>query len=1206
MSQDKGSQPERIGRFEIEWDEQGNLIELGVGTGYTAHVYQALDTVTHEVVALKVMKSGLTPAWQERFKLEGDVLTGLRAAAADPEFQLSATLPGAEVDLPPDYSFIVGLRGMDLDHDPPYIALELLRSKTVEQLLMEQGPLEERSALRIGWQFCHALQLLHQGLGRSYTDMRLDDIWWDGQWIKVTDWNVVSEVGEADVTGDLLTLGKHLYHMVTGILLDPEEQGFGYDQLAGGAREEKKRERWQALSRGMQGILHRALHRNVSKRYADAHSLARVLWDLSQAWDTLADELALRVGKMLSGEPGLEQAARAAVLLDVARRRGDGRAEVIDRLTDEVEQRLSVGEEALRRGHRFWQAGDYLSAMEALQEAIEEGKEELAAWRLLGLARLGTEQVSQMQAVQDRLDEGLRWLTDPEWHARAEKLFGQVAERLGGAGAVLDLQREAQTRRWVELAEAARPERQWGAAAKAYATAWDAVQGIEAADYREALVSELPDLQAEARQARARAVSEEEAAKLMEAGRVYLTTNVGQAAGYLRRGLGKDPDNQAILDLCREQTLQLARQGRLEEALSLGELLVSGTVERRRIGRAVWQLRQAQRLFEVNRLDDAMAEIRNALGQAEPQIQGEITADETIPSTAAPAEGSRVRPALEAAAYQLLRDGFDRALEMGNNHAAGRILDFTRETLPARDTAAANTLRELTSCWQQARISHLEARLEQAWEGQDLDQCQEIQQSIAGFDAELAAGSQLQQQVARLAEIAKDRCGRVEEEQQRRGIQTQTESELRELESRAWHVESLEEVKEAQERCGQILKRARRKGWSSLGEQATFLHQTLKSVQEQKLQQEQAQGEVDHIRRTLSRPAGAAASSRQRRDLVLAREYGAQLTDSPYAPPDLPQLRAELESALAQIESAGVLNRIVPTWALLVAVLVALAFACPLGGWLGHQWATGRLAIPGRPQSVLTSITPTDTPTATDTAVPPTDTPTPFILVHTPPSEATDAPTEQPTPALPTDMPTATPVPVTDTPAPPTDTPIPPTDTPIPTDTPRPIPTTVIQLPNEPSAEVTRIDEADAQFTPPESRAYWSPGYWTVGTDSDYLWASGDVVTTTEVVWDSGTLESGTYRIWVRIPPDHSVDSVQYDAHLIVGDGDIVEGACSEVFPVDVNQESQYGWFPLGECSTKEHPGSVIRVGLDVAARKPRGTYGESIGVAEVAFQKID
>ena len=565
------SQPERIGRFEIERDEQGNLIELGAGTGYTARVYQALDTVNHEVVALKVMKSGLTPAWQERFKLEGDVLTGLRAAAADPEFQLSATLPGAEVDLPPDYSFIVGLRGMDLDHDPPYIALELLRSKTVEQLLMEQGPLEERSALRIGWQFCHALQLLHQGLGRSYTDMRLDDIWWDGQWIKVTDWNVVSEVGEADVTGDLLTLGKHLYHMVTGILLDPEEQGFGYDQLAGGAREEKKRERWQALSRGMQGILHRALHRNVSKRYADAHSLARVLWDLSQAWDTLADELALRVGKMLSGEPGLEQAARAAVLLDVARRRGDGRAEVIDRLTDEVEQRLSVGEEALRRGHRFWQAGDYLSAMEALQEAIEEGKEELAAWRLLGLARLGTEQVSQMQAVQDRLDEGLRWLTDPEWHARAEKLFGQVAERLGGAGAVLDLQREAQTRRWVELAEAARPERQWGAAAKAYATAWDAVQGIEAADYREALVSELPDLQAEARQARARAVSEEEAAKLMEAGRVYLTTNVGQAAGYLRRGLGKDPDNQAILDLCREQTLQLARQGRLEEALVMCE-----------------------------------------------------------------------------------------------------------------------------------------------------------------------------------------------------------------------------------------------------------------------------------------------------------------------------------------------------------------------------------------------------------------------------------------------------------------------------------------------------------------------------------------------------------------------------------------------------------------------------------------------------------
>jgi hypothetical protein len=535
-------------------------LESGLGLGYTARVYRALDTSTGEQVALKVMKPGLPQGMQKRFKDEAMVLADLHAAQAKRE------LPN---------SLIVGLRGMDLEHEPPYIALELLKSRTVLHLLMERGRFKEQEALTIGGQFCRVMQLLHEDLARSYTDMKLDNIWWDGEWITVSDWNIVSEVGEADVEQDLLNFGKHLYRMVTGVALDPESGGFGQYDLAkksGGA--------WgKALSWGMQGVLHRALHRNREERFPDAFSLAQALWNLSKIWDAAAKDLPVEAGAKLSGNPSCEQADQALTILDIAKRRADGNEEVILKLIHKAEQVLQAQETSLARGRSFWRAADYRSAAEALEDSIEDGVEELEAWRLLGLARLGMERPAEMGELRDRIEDALHDLTEGSF-AWAEKRFRTISELAPDATAVVNLEREARVQRLVQEAERARPEEDWETVAEAYSSAWDALQTMQSAGHREALAARLPDLKAGATRARALARSKGVAENKLEAGRLYLNTSAERARSYFREGLEADPGNEALLGICIEETLASASQGRWDEAMEYCEIAISGAPQR--------------------------------------------------------------------------------------------------------------------------------------------------------------------------------------------------------------------------------------------------------------------------------------------------------------------------------------------------------------------------------------------------------------------------------------------------------------------------------------------------------------------------------------------------------------------------------------------------------------------------------------------------
>jgi hypothetical protein len=1071
MHDEATSQAEIIGHYRVKADEHGNLRQLG--EGYTARVYRAVSTITHEEVALKVMKRGLPSAMQERFKLEAAVLSRLHASETKAEYRLEAAFPGLDVELPAGHSFIVGLRGMDLDHDPPYIALELLQGKTVMQWLAErQRPLREQTALRIGWQFCHVLRLLHQDLRRSYTDMKLDNTWWDGEWIRVSDWNIVSEVGEADVEQDLLTFGKHLYRMVTGVVLGAEERGLGKDRLVRLAGDG-----WEQLSEGMRDVLRRVLHRNREERYPTAQSLGRALWSLSKAWGVPADDLAVQAGRLLSGEPTFQEAHQATVLLDIARRRADGNKEVILKLTRFAEQLLQAREQALDRGSTFWRAGDYRSAMDALREAAEEGEGELAARRLLGLAQLGVERPTDIRRMQEQLEEGLQALGEG-WYERAEQIFEHTSEQIGELAAIADLEREARSRRLVERAEQARGQQRPQEAAQAYADAWDALRDIENSEYRQALAEELPDLGIASQQAFRRARSVLESRELAKKGGALLDTDVEQGARLLRQGLEKDPGNETIPLFCLEKMQTLARKGQLDSALVVGEAAILGDAtetELARTWRAIWQLREAEQLLLAHRLDEAIQAMKDFFWWEQAQLYD--------------------------TALELLQKGVRVALDAQDYGAARELVTLVKEKYPEPQGVRADSINNLMNHWYRAWSQELGVRLKQAREERDQEQAERVKRLADDLLAQISSDDPRYREVSRLNQLATAllqqlqfqaglerqldvleagvpermsmdeleqglaRCTKVEVQaegaglrqvvQRARTVQAELDGErqrkaraplerrLEDAEAIPTYPTSSEELEAAQAGIREVEARARKEGWSDLRQRARALQQKLALARGDVRQREAAEEKATFVRQSLrdakAAPQSEVARDRQLRKLKTAREFCRELGSSPCAPRGLTELRSQVDEEIRRREGRWARGN-VPRWVPLVAVLSTLLLTCFLGAWLGSQFQQGNLYwllrhIPSPPVLLHPTVTPAKTPEST---IRPTDLtllPTPETTVL-PPVPQTPVPSKSPTslPTTNTPPPTHTPsqtstptVTLTETPTPtPTVTPVPP------------------------------------------------------------------------------------------------------------------------------------------------------------------------------------
>jgi serine/threonine-protein kinase len=115
-------------------------IDALIGRGAMADVFRAVDLRTAAYVALKVLRTSLDgdPAAPQRFLREAEVQARLRHP------NIAALLATGVTD-----------------HGEPYLALELLRGKTLRGVIKQEGRVDPRRAASYTWQALQGLAAVH-------------------------------------------------------------------------------------------------------------------------------------------------------------------------------------------------------------------------------------------------------------------------------------------------------------------------------------------------------------------------------------------------------------------------------------------------------------------------------------------------------------------------------------------------------------------------------------------------------------------------------------------------------------------------------------------------------------------------------------------------------------------------------------------------------------------------------------------------------------------------------------------------------------------------------------------------------------------------------------------------------------------------------------------------------------------------------------
>jgi len=266
------------GRFEI-------LAHLG--TGLVGEVSRARDTQDPNdkdgSVAIKILRSGQDPSliknealtlqtlWLEEEKLKDGLHAAPRLIMADQK--------------PPR----------------PFLAMEFIRGKQIPELLRESESrhFDEPTALNAAIQLFRLLSIIHEGLNKTYIDLKMENLWWqeeNGGRLRVTDWNVLEErhpiaTGKTDpVFIDIFHASIFLYWMLTGEL--PDLQG----DLK--VRRLQRASNWGELSDGAKNLLSRLF----SHKFETAMQAWRELERLFQYWKMDTASLVSKAREFISND----------------------------------------------------------------------------------------------------------------------------------------------------------------------------------------------------------------------------------------------------------------------------------------------------------------------------------------------------------------------------------------------------------------------------------------------------------------------------------------------------------------------------------------------------------------------------------------------------------------------------------------------------------------------------------------------------------------------------------------------------------------------------------------------------------------------------------------------------------------------------------------------------------------------------------------
>ncbi|HUO09390.1 MAG TPA: serine/threonine-protein kinase [Phycisphaerae bacterium] len=260
------------GRFKMT----GLLSEGGMAT-----IYRAVDLERDQHVAIKVplMKYESEPAYYRQFQRERDILSSLDHPAV--------------------------LKTVNVDDDArsrPYMVTELLDGQTLEQLLLQQSPMDVKQATRIIIRLCDALTHIHDK-GIVHRDLKPGNIMLcaDGS-MRILDFGLAITPRHKRVAGlsgslgtpvymapeqvrgrpgdarvDVYALGSILYELTTGVRPYPMEdlEEAAYARLTGDPA--APRHLNPAISPEMEETILRAVARDPDRRYQSCSELKQDL-----------------------------------------------------------------------------------------------------------------------------------------------------------------------------------------------------------------------------------------------------------------------------------------------------------------------------------------------------------------------------------------------------------------------------------------------------------------------------------------------------------------------------------------------------------------------------------------------------------------------------------------------------------------------------------------------------------------------------------------------------------------------------------------------------------------------------------------------------------------------------------------------------------------------------------------------------------------
>lgn len=166
------------------------LVRRILGSGAFGIVFEAFDTKLHRKVAIKLLKAEMaaTSPPRKRFLREA------RAAAAIRHENVIQVYSVEEKPL-------------------PYLAMEYIDGKTLQQKLDEDGPLEPREVLRIGRQIASGLVAAH-ALGIIHRDIKPDNILLEKgptERVKISDFGLARVANDASLSKTGVISGTPMY-----------------------------------------------------------------------------------------------------------------------------------------------------------------------------------------------------------------------------------------------------------------------------------------------------------------------------------------------------------------------------------------------------------------------------------------------------------------------------------------------------------------------------------------------------------------------------------------------------------------------------------------------------------------------------------------------------------------------------------------------------------------------------------------------------------------------------------------------------------------------------------------------------------------------------------------------------------------------------------------------------------------------------------